>query len=115
MPADRALGGSLPVRAYRYCEAICTASAYGWYIFTPMDFDLLWDVNDVYWRINEEDEWTHLESAQFPGFSDYFDSHSPNDVHGYAITLFVGDLFCTYRNCELEIIQLAKQQNSGRT
>jgi len=84
MPADRALGGSLPVRAYRYCEAICTASAYGWYVFTPMDFDLLWDVNDVYWRINEDDEWTHLESAQFPGFSDYFDSHSPNDVHGYA-------------------------------
>ena len=84
IPADKSLGGSLPVRAYRYCEAVCTASAYGWYVFTPMDFDLLWDVNDVYWRIDEEDEWTHLESAQFPGFSDYFDNNSPADVKGYA-------------------------------
>ncbi len=84
IPADRAVGGSLPVRAYRYCEPICTASSYGWYVFTPMDFELLWDVNDIYWRINEGDEWAHLESAQFPGFSDYFDSNSPNVVHGYA-------------------------------
>src|SRR5215471_2447388 len=33
--ADRAVGGVIPARALRYCEAITSASAFGWYVFLP--------------------------------------------------------------------------------
>ena len=46
--ADRSAAGSMPTRAFRYCEAMRTASALGWYIFPPMNFKLMWDgANDV--------------------------------------------------------------------
>ena len=38
--ADRSADGMIPVRAYRYCEAIATASGFGWYLFPPMSFSL---------------------------------------------------------------------------
>ena len=31
--ADRAVGGTIPARALRYCEAITGASGFGWYVF----------------------------------------------------------------------------------
>ena len=41
--ADKSAAGSMPTRAFRYCEAMRTASAFGWYIFPPMSFKLMWD------------------------------------------------------------------------
>ena len=32
MRADRAAAGTMPTRAFRYCEAITSASAFGWYV-----------------------------------------------------------------------------------
>jgi hypothetical protein len=82
--ADRAAGGSIPTRAFRYCEPIATASAFGWYMFPPMNFSLLWDGTEVFWRFEGDDSWYPLRSAQYPGFSDYFDSLVPEDVRGFA-------------------------------
>src|SRR5258708_5058396 len=31
--ADRAVAGTMPTRAHRYCEAMTSASAFGWYIY----------------------------------------------------------------------------------
>ena len=51
MRADRSAAGSMPTRAFRYCEAMRTASSLGWYIFPPMSFKLMWDgANDVVWN-----------------------------------------------------------------
>ncbi len=40
--ADRAVGGVIPARALRYCEAITSASAFGWYVFLPISFKVVW-------------------------------------------------------------------------
>jgi hypothetical protein len=83
--ADRSAGGTIPTRAFRYCEAIASASAFGWYVFPPMNFSLLWDGNSVLWTYDEAEHWYPLGSAQLPGFSDYFDKHAPRDVKSFAL------------------------------
>lgn len=83
--ADRSAAGSLPARAFRYCEPIRTASALGWYIFPPMNFKLMWDgKTDVIWSYEGEDEWFSLNAAQFPNFAPHFDSVAPPEVQGYC-------------------------------
>ena len=78
--ADKSAGGTLPVRAYRYCEAIRTASAFGWYVFPPADFNLAWDGTDTIWKFEYEDSWTVLDSAQYPDFIRTFNRHCPMDL-----------------------------------
>lgn len=78
--ADKSAGGTLPVRAYRYCEAIRTASAFGWYVFPPADFNLAWDGTDTIWKFGYEDDWTVLDSVQYPGFYQTFNQHCPSDL-----------------------------------
>jgi len=78
--ADKSAGGTLPVRAYRYCEAIRIASAFGWYVFPPVDFDLAWDGYDTIWKFGYEDEWTVLDSAQYPDFIGTFNRECPQDL-----------------------------------
>ena len=75
--ADRAAGGLLPTRAFRYCEAVTTASAFGWYIFPPISFSLVWTGEDLAWSFDGADSWYPLGTAQFPGFSDEFDRMAP--------------------------------------
>jgi hypothetical protein len=43
MRADRSAGGTLPTRAFRYCEPVASASSFGWYLFPAMDFTVIWD------------------------------------------------------------------------
>ena len=78
--ADKSAGGTLPVRAYRYCEAIRTASAFGWYVFPPADFDLAWDGADTIWKFGYEEDWTVLDSVQYPDFISTFNHHCPLDL-----------------------------------
>lgn len=82
--ADRAAGGTLPARAAKFCDAITTASAFGWYIFAPMEFSLLWDGADIYWTYGGCDSWLLLDAAQFPHFSSAFDAAAPCDLAGCA-------------------------------
>ena len=78
--ADKSAGGTLPVRAYRYCEAVRTASAFGWYVFPPADFNLAWDGTDTIWKFDYEDNWTVLDSVQFPDYIRAFNHHCPLDL-----------------------------------
>ena len=71
--ADRAAGGTIPTRAFRWCEAITQASGFGWYVFAPMDFSLLWDGEDVFWTCRLLDDWVRLEAAQLPDMASHFD------------------------------------------
>ena len=40
MRADRSAAGSLPTRAFRYCEPATSAAAFGWYVFPPISFSV---------------------------------------------------------------------------
>lgn len=82
--ADRSAGGVLPTRAFRYCEALTTASALGWYVFPPLNFRLYWDENDIFWSYDGDETWQHLGSAQFPYFSERFNTVVPDRVRDYA-------------------------------
>lgn len=90
MRADASALGSLPTRAFRYCEAIRTASSFGWHIFPALNFSLLWnsDDNGISWRcdgIEGCNDWHSLSDAvQFPNQSDLFDDAVPQDVRGFS-------------------------------
>jgi hypothetical protein len=43
--AARAPAGTMPTRAFRYCEALTAASAFGWYLFPPINFSLICGVH----------------------------------------------------------------------
>jgi len=82
--ADRSAGGILPTRAFRYCEAVTTASALGWYVFAPIAFSLYWDGEQVHWTFDGAEDWYPLKVAQFPGFSDRFDAGAPEDARSFS-------------------------------
>jgi hypothetical protein len=83
--ADRAAAGTLPTRAYRYCDAVTSAAGYGWWVFTPMDLQLIWDGHDIYWYFDGAPDWMKLSpSAQFPDFSQEFDRAAPPGLQGCA-------------------------------
>lgn len=81
--ADRSAGGLLPTRAFRYCEAVTTASAFGWYVFPPIAFSLLWDGTCVHWSCDGEQTWSLLQRAQFPDFAARFDALAPEEARGF--------------------------------
>ena len=81
--ADRSACGTLPTRAVRYCEALTSATAYGWWLFPPIDLELLWDGSDIFWRCDEAPDWMPLlPSAQLPGYATEFDSVAPEALKG---------------------------------
>lgn len=82
--ADRSAGGLLPTRAFRYCEAVTTASSFGWYAFPPIAFSLLWDGRCVHWSYDGEETWLLLNRAQFPNFAARFDAVAPDTARGYS-------------------------------
>lgn len=82
--ADRAALGTLPIAAYRHCEAVCAASGYGWYVFSPLNFTVVWDGSDMLWTYEGADSWFPLSSAQAPGFSEFFDKFAPDFAKGFA-------------------------------
>jgi hypothetical protein len=84
--ADKAVSGVIPARALRYCEAITSASAFGWYIFLPIAFKVVWDGHDMLWTHDGVDEWLPLtrDAVQYPGFAQVFDGAAPPDVRGFS-------------------------------
>jgi hypothetical protein len=83
--ADRSAAGTMPTRAFRYCEALTAASAFGWYLFPPVNFSLIWDGgSDIIWTYQGADSWFPLKVAQFPNFSDHFDRVAPAELKGFS-------------------------------
>jgi len=84
-PADRSAVGTMPTRAFRYCEAMTSASAFGWYLFPPMRFSFVWDGGtDVIWNHEGTDDWYPLTSAQYPNFVAHFNSFAPEEFRDYC-------------------------------
>ncbi len=82
--ADRAAGGTLPTRATRFCDAAAMASSFGYYVFAPMNFSLMWDGDDIFWSHNAQPEWRLVDLEPFPGFETTFDARAPGDIAGFA-------------------------------
>ena len=82
--ADRSADGMLPTRAYRYCEALAAASAFGWYIYPPLNFTLAWTGTDTIWTYEGADASYPVRSAQCPGFLDAFDATAPETARALA-------------------------------
>ena len=85
--ADRSAVGTLPTRATRYCEAVTSASAFGWWLFPPIDVSFVWDGADIFWHYAGVSDWLPLETAQFPNFAKRFDNAAPEYAQGCASSL----------------------------
>ena len=87
LPPRRATGdalGTLPARAIRYCEPVTAASSFGWYIFPPISFQVLFDGFGAVWTYEGAEAWYPLQSAQYPGFAALFDCAAPEGTGGYS-------------------------------
>jgi hypothetical protein len=84
MRADASVLGTLPSRGFQYCEALRSASSFGWYVFPPIDFTLQWDGSQIIWTYRGAKAWYPLTSAQFPGYSALFDHSAPKRLRGFA-------------------------------
>ena len=87
--ADRSGAGYLPGRAMRWCDALTTATGFGWWLFPPMDIQLMWDGEQVFWSYGDAVAWLPLSGAangavQFPGFAHEFDQLAPEGLQGYS-------------------------------
>lgn len=89
--ADKAALGTMPTAAFQYCEAMRTASAFGWYIFPAEDIRLMWDGVDVFHAV--DGAWVKLLSIPLnEEFTSYWDEHAPDDLKGYSPP-FLSSLF----------------------
>jgi hypothetical protein len=73
----------------RYCDALTSATGYGYWIFPPMDFRLKWDGEQVFWSYGLDETWAPLSgtdsgAVQFPGYADAFDAAAPDSLRGYS-------------------------------
>lgn len=73
----------------RYCDALTSATGYGYWIFPPMDVRLMWDGEQVFWSYGEHEEWLPLSgtdsgAVQFPGYATEFDAVAPPELRGYS-------------------------------
>ena len=87
--ADRSAAGYLPSRAVRYCEALTTATSYGYWVFPPLDIQLVWDGEEIFWSYSGADGWlplsgTESQAAQFPNYASVFDAAVPKELRGYS-------------------------------
>lgn len=82
--ADRSADGTLPVIAYRYCEAIASASGFGWYLYPPLNFSLVWNGTEIAWTYEGADGWYPLRGAQYPNFLESFAKIAPDGLKELA-------------------------------
>ena len=85
--AERSAAGYLPGRAMRYCDALTSATGYGYWVFPPMDIRLLWDGEQVFWSYGEDEAWLPLSgtdsaAVQFPNYASVFDAAVPPNLRG---------------------------------
>lgn len=87
-PALRDAGGSLPIRAVRYCEAVTSACAFGWWLYPPMEAWLLWDGCTIFYSLDGEDFAPLDDACEFPGMTDALAAHVPDGMEPIGSALF---------------------------
>jgi hypothetical protein len=83
--ADKTLFGSLPLRAVRGCEPVTSASGFGWHIFPPFDFSVMWDGSNLYYKLDSGNtSWQRFRTVALPGFADELVKSAPETLHKLA-------------------------------
>jgi hypothetical protein len=82
--ADRSAAGSLPTRAFRYCVPSTSAAAYGYYVFPPIGFSVIWDGHEIMWTWDGAADWLPLTNTQFPGFDEEFRAAAPEAIQEWG-------------------------------
>ena len=87
--AERSAAGYLPARGLRYCDALTSATGYGYWVFPPMDIRLLWDGEQIFWSYGADETWLPLSgtdsgAVQFPNYATAFDASVPEVLRGYS-------------------------------
>jgi hypothetical protein len=82
--ADRSALGTLPAAAFQYCEAVTSASAFGYYVFLPRTFWVRWDGTDAHYTYEGVDEWLPVKGDLPPDHEEWFDGVAPDDIKGYC-------------------------------
>ena len=81
----------MPAGAFQYCEAMRTASSFGWYVYSPKDISLLFDGREIFFY--EENQWFPLKSINFEDeFREHWRSQAPEELHGFDPP-FMSELF----------------------
>jgi hypothetical protein len=79
-PAPRDAGGNLPSRAVRYCDAVTVASAYGWWLYPPVDCFVRWDGIDIWWSTDGSEWGTISDTVAWPIEDEDFYAGAPTEV-----------------------------------
>jgi len=87
--AERAAAGYLPSRGLRYCDALTSATGYGYWVFPPLDIRLIWDGEQVFWSYGPDEGWLPLSgtdsgAVQYPNYAAAFDAAAPESLRGYS-------------------------------
>ncbi|MEO0542662.1 MAG: DUF6065 family protein [Pseudomonadota bacterium] len=89
--AEKSGAGTLPAGAFQYCEAMRTASSFGWYVYAPKDISLVFDGREVFYY--EDGQWFPLKSISFEDeFREQWRSQAPDDLKDYDPP-FMSELF----------------------
>lgn len=75
--ADRSADGTLPTNGFRYCEALTAASGFGWHLYPPCNFTLVWSGDEVAVAFGRSKRFTSLRGMQYPGFRKVFEQIAP--------------------------------------
>jgi hypothetical protein len=82
-PASSSMKGSIPLRAMQYCGPLTSASGFGFYLYSPVDFALRWDGDFSEFSLLEDNEpvkWQSMTgnvSQQIPDAAEVWTSMSP--------------------------------------
>jgi hypothetical protein len=73
----------------RYCDALTSATGYGYWVFPPLTVRLVWDGEQIFWSHGDSTEWLPLTGTdsgaiQFPDYEDIFDDVAPEYLRGYS-------------------------------
>jgi hypothetical protein len=60
------------------------AASFGWYLYPPMSFSLMFDGHEVFATWDGVEGWFPLSTVQFPDFGAEFDSFAPDDIKGFS-------------------------------
>jgi hypothetical protein len=78
--ADRSADGTLPTNGFRYCEPVTAASGFGWYLYPPCNFRLIWSGDEVAVAFGRSKRYTSLRGMQYPGFRKIFAEIAPDGI-----------------------------------
>jgi len=83
--ASKSANGTVPTNGFRYCEPVRIASSFGWYVFLPLAFRLLWKGDEILCSLDDGEVWFPLTDAiQYPHFSGVFDKSACEEAVGYS-------------------------------